>query len=93
MVRKPQRGRLSSVPFGHPLRFFRSARFFLCGKLLTWLIRQVGSKKSPRVRGGFFSVLMSRGIVGWIYRGGYVLFYRLFYLLFYIEKLFIKAVF
>ena len=65
----------------------------MCGKLLTWLIRRVGSKKSPRVRGGFFSVLMSRGIVGWIYRGGDVLFYRLFYLLFYIENLFIKAVF
>lgn len=65
----------------------------MCGKLLTWLIRRIGSKKSPRFRGGFFSVLMSWGIVGWIYGGGHVLFYYLFYLLFYIENFFIKVVF
>ena len=39
----------------------------MCVKVLTLLIRQAGSKKSPRVRGGFFSVLVSWGIVGWIY--------------------------
>ena len=59
MVRKPQRGRLSSVPSGHPLRFFGERKVFLWGKLLTWRIRQVGSKKSPRFGGGFFSVLVS----------------------------------
>ena len=39
----------------------------MCVRVLTLLIRQVGSKKSPRVRGGFFSVLVGWGIVGWIY--------------------------
>ena len=53
---------MSSVPSGHPLRFFRERKVFLWGKLLTWRIRQVGSKKSPRVRGGFFSVVGSWGM-------------------------------
>ena len=39
----------------------------MCVRVLTLLIRQAVSKKSPRVRGGFFSVLVSWGIVGWIY--------------------------
>ena len=34
MVRKPQRGRLSSVPSGHPLRFFWGAQGFFMGKVV-----------------------------------------------------------
>ena len=72
---------MSSVPSGHPLRFFLGARVFLCGKLLTWRIRQVGSKKSPRVRGGFFSVLVSWGIVGWVYVVSSMWFFSAYFLL------------
>ncbi len=65
----------------------------MCGKLLIWLIRRIGSKKSPRFRGGFFFGTDELGDCGMDLRGVHVLFYRLFYLLFYIENLFIKAVF
>ena len=60
--RKIPKGTLEQRPLWTPLTLFLEAQGFLCGKLLTWLIRQVGSKKSPRVRGGFFSVLDVGGL-------------------------------
>ena len=47
---------MSSVPSGHPLRFFFGARGFFCGKLLTWRIRQAGSKRQFGVVLGDLSV-------------------------------------
>ena len=52
---------MSSVPFGHPLRFFRSASFFLW-KVINLADSPGWVKKSPRVRGGFFSVLDVGGL-------------------------------
>ena len=60
--RKTPEGTLEQRPLWTPLALFLGAQGFLCGKLLTWRIRQVGSKKSPRVRGGFFSVLGVGGL-------------------------------
>ena len=67
MVRKPQRGRLSSVPSGHPLRFFLGARGVFVCKGINFTDSPGWVKKVTACSRWLFFGTGCWGIVGWIY--------------------------